>query len=203
MTEQKYIKLFVANYWKTWVLTALIGLVLGAILANQLKPSFEGAISFQLSRPQATQQATAPFYLYDGYYNEQAAILARTNFLNWVTTPRAIYDIYKGAGYEDKITSTSKTANYLKPGDTNITTSTAVLTYHMPSREAATKLGGAVVTYVANNYKVDGLMITGSDPLVLETQPKRVLTALAIAIALTFAAMFISLLLHFFRSDEK
>lgn len=203
MTEQKYIKSFVTNYWKIWIIAALVGLVLGGLIAKRLKSSYEGAVSFQLSRQQTAEQASSPFYLYDGYYNEQTSILARSNFLNWVTTPRAIYDIYKEAGYEDQVTSTNKTANYLKANDANFATNTAVLTYKMPVRNEAEKLGETVVTYVTNNYKVDGVTISASEPLVLETQPKRALTALAVAIAVTFAAMFVSLLVHFFRSDEK
>lgn len=201
MTEQQHIKSFVYNFWKYWLGAAIIGLALGFILVSQLKPKYEGSVTFGLKKEPQVDQSKATFYTYDGYYSEQSAILARNSFMAWLIAPQTVDAVYKAAQVSLGKQSVESLSRVFKVNEVQ-NVNTVDLSFSASKRSDAEKIGAAVVDQVAKMYKGNDTTIQAQTPLVLEVFPPKNLVALAVALATTLAVFFISLLVHYFKPEK-
>ena len=80
--------------WRTVILSSLIGAFACALVAMNLPPATQVALSFTINQ---RQQVTAD-YSYDGYYALRAAELFADTIISWFSTPASVSDIYAAAG---------------------------------------------------------------------------------------------------------
>lgn len=201
MTEKKYMQMFVKNSWPLWLGGFIIGAVVGTIAANNLKPSYDGSVSFRVTRDQTVSQADANYYLYDGYYGEQSALAARSNLASWIKSPRTITDVYTQAGVDLGDKSVEALGETFQVDDDEA----AVLnvSFRDGDSDSAQKIGESLVNIVKSGYKVSDVSITPSAPLIAKVMPSKTLALGGITIAITALAFALSLLIHYFRNDNN
>ena len=201
--EQKYIKSFFGGYTKSWLVALIMGLIIGSAVASQIKPTYEGAVTFTLNEKPALNQAATPFYLYDGYFSKQAAILAHNGLSTWLLSPKTIHDIYAEAGLGlPNISSSSISRLFKVVEDPNINngTNTVTLTFKPKSMDDGEKIGQALAHYTKTSYSAGEATIAASDPLILTVDPPRAVITIGIGVALAFLMFLVSLIRHYLKS---
>ncbi len=203
MTEQKYVRSFFKDYWKVWVWFFAIGLIIGYIFSSQLKPHYEGAVTFSVSRKPDIEQSRAQFYVYDGYYNEQASVILRNNFAAWLTSPKTAYDIYSQSAVDVTHLSTDKLAGLFKVND-NPEVNTVSVAFSDKARDVTEKIGTRIVAYAAEIYpQVSNTVdLHSTTPLVVQVDPPRLLITLGLGLALVIASFFVTLFMHYLKHDN-
>jgi hypothetical protein len=203
MTEQNYLKSFIKDWWKYWLVGTLFGLVLGYLTTARLMPKYQGLVLFTLVNKPALVQKDTPFYLYDGYYNEQAALTARNNLANWLTASKTVYDIYSLAGITPSAPSAQSLNRLFEISDINGTTgaNTVNLITTSGTQQEADRLAKAVIDYTRDHYMSDSVTPVMSGPLVLEVQPTKKLILLGITLATAFSVFLLTLIIHYFKQD--
>lgn len=203
MTEQKYVRNFFTNYWKTWVVFLVIGLVAGYAVASLLKPKYEGAVTFTLSKKPDVAQSDAAFYVYDGYYAGLASVTVRNNFAAWLVSPKTTYDIYTQAGEDVSKVAADKLGQFFSVND-NKDVSTVNVVFSTASHEVTGKVGKAMVDYATRTYPTlaTSADLHSSEPLVSEVAPPRLIVTIGAALALVIASFFVTLLMHYLKEDN-
>lgn len=203
MTEQMYVRHFFKDYWKIWVLFLIIGLAAGYVFARQLKPNYEGSVTFSVSRKPDIAQGQAPFYVYDGFYNEQASVILRNNFAAWLTTPKTGYDIYTQAGVDASHFSAETLAGLFTVND-NPEVNTVSVVFGDKVREVTEKIGARTVAYATETYPQmsNSVELDSTTPLVSQVDPPRTIITIATALALVIASFFVTLLMHYLKHDH-
>ncbi len=204
MSEQRYIKQFVARYWKIWVVALALGLILGWWGSSQFKASQEGTVTFTVMRNKDSNQDNTSIYKYDGYYTLESEILARNNLLAWLKSPKTISDVYTAASLPLPSVSSSGSLSKLftLPDITSISSNVDV-TYEASSEDQAKQLGKSLAEYTNQNYKIPNYIINASSPVVISIAPPRAIIFVAITLALLLVAFVGSLFVHYFAVDSN
>ncbi len=201
MSEVKYIQLFAKTYWKWWLGALIVGLLVGYIASQRLKPAYEGSVSFTLHRNPALSQSSTPFYLYDGYYSEQAALLDRNNFLGWLKSPRTVHDVYERAHLDLPQASSAGLSRFFKVASDTPTNSVDV-TLSTGNSDSSQHLSEALVAYAKDSFKVDNVTLSATNPLILLVQPSQKLIILGVGLAVLLFTFVVTLLNHYFTAEK-
>lgn len=201
MTEQQEISQFANKFWKWWLLSLVFGLILGSFLSKNIKPSYEGAVSFSLNRNAETTPASADYYRYDNYYAEQAAVMARNNLAGWLHAPKTVYDIYVAAGLPapDARSPMSLSKSFTT---SELIASNVDVSYKTGKQEETERLGKALVDYTQKNFPITGYTLKASDPLTTMVQPSTKIVVLGSGLALLLLSFLWSLLAHYFSPSK-
>lgn len=201
MTEKKYIQSFVRSNGKWWLGALVAGLVIGFISANRLEPSYESSVSFTLTKNPASAQNTTDYYTYDGYYRDQASVIARNNLVAWVKSPTTVNAVYNDAQVTLPSNSTDGLSRSFK---VNEATNSNVVDVNVTSskEDEAKQLAGALVNVVKNGYGASDLTVSASSPLIVAVEPPKQIIMVGIALAITAAVFVITLINQYFKSED-
>lgn len=199
LTEKMLVKDFVRQSWKLWAVGLVLGTVIGVSTAGNIKPHYEGAVSFSVSKKQVLSQDKADFYLYDGYYSGQAAAGARGDLAAWVVSPRTVETVLAKSGISTDNTSVLSLGRMFKAS----VSESAILDVSFSSGvEADAKaIGSNLVKTVNSDYSATDVVVKASEPLIVTVKPNKTLVAIGIALAVTILAFALSLVINYFRND--
>lgn len=200
MSEKKYIKSFVASSWKLWVIALIVGAIVGVAASKRLHPSHDGSLSLVVNHTNAIPQQNAQFYVYDGYYTQQAAQTIRNNLFYWLKSPTVVRDIYKQANVAIATKTSADYSRLFKLSDNPLSSSVDVQ-FNTGSDDDTTHLASAIAEYVKNNYKIDNTDIVATAPVIQEVAPPTLLVEAGSILALGFLAFFVSLVYHYFKPE--
>lgn len=200
MSEQKQLIHFIKGFWLWWLVALVVGGLAGYFAYNRIQPKYEGVVGFSLTKSRDLVQKDTNFYLYDGYYSEQAGVSARNNLDTWVRSPQTVYAVYQLAGVElpkKSIESLGLTFQTNEAPEAN----SVDVSFSSDSRVTSEKLGEALTDYVQKNFKASASEIQAREPIVVEVKPASWLVTLVGALGLAFFVFVVTMLIHYFRDE--
>ena len=200
MSEQKYIKLIVKNYWNWWVGALIIGLIVGLMLTSNIKPTYSGSVLFSINRQEKVSQSSANYYLYDGYYSGQGAMGERDDLANWIASPVNVQAALTQAGQSTMANSSGLDKFFTM--DTTQPSNQLTVDYTGKDQTVAKAIGDSLVSQVASNYKADGYTIEASKTFVTTAKSSNSLILAAIALGLALLTLVITLFVHYFATEN-
>jgi len=198
-----YVGFASAKPFKTVVIAAVAGALLGAALASVAPPRVKASLSFTVA--QQARQETAD-YAYDGYYALRSAELISDTLISWLSTPSIVKEIHATAGLglteEEALAAAGRVFRAKKYSSQNV-----VVSFSASDEDAARKLAAAATEVLA--ARASGLVlsstgdslfhVTGSSPVVARAStPPR-----AAAVAGAFIGAFLGLSLAYFARAKK
>lgn len=199
MTEKDLLNKFVRSSWKLWCFGIIAGVVIGLIAVRQIKPHYEGSVSFTVGKKEAITQDKANFYLYDGYYAVQASQAARTDLAAWIASPNTVQSIYKKAKVDLGNRSVESLAREFKSAESR--SSIVDVSFSLPNRDNAVAIGTSLVSAVQGHYSQSDVSIAATEPLILTVSPNPVLVIAGSLIACLILSFGVSLISSYFRND--
>ncbi len=196
-----FLQSFMRRYSKYWLLALVTGAIVGGVVANNLRPTYEGSLSVTFPASQAVNQQEVPFYLYDNFYALEAGNQEKVNYLHWIGTPSTIQAIYRQAGLEypdDPATSVFRT---FTPVSTE-TSNTATVTIRRSSADEATRLTTAL-REVSTRFPTTADTVIVSEPVVTPVVPPTTLVTIATALAFLLFAFLVTFFLDFFSAKPR
>lgn len=200
MTEQKQLIHFIKGFWLWWLAAFIVGGLAGYLAYNRIQPKYEGVVGFALTKSRDLVQKDTNFYLYDGYYSEQAGVSARNNLDTWVRSPQTVYAVYQLAGVElpkKSIESLGLTFQTNEAPEAN----SVDVSFSTDSRVTSEKLGDALIDYVRKNFKASASEIQAREPIVVEVKPASWLVTLVGAFGLSFFMFVATMIVHYLRDE--
>lgn len=197
MTEKQHLHFFIRHSWPIWVVGLVVGLVAARLVVVKLKPHYDGVVSFTLAAKQPLSQSTTGFYLYDGFYAQQAAIGARNNLSAWVKSPLTVQDILQKSGVDLTGLSLNDLGRAFKVSSGNAVV--VDVSFSSNSQPRTISIGQHLVTKVKADYREADISVVSSEPLITVVTASKPLVFAATTAASVIFALAISLIAAYFR----
>lgn len=200
MQSIEHINYFLKKYYIFWLGAIGLGVVAGLIIANNLKPTYQGVMTANFTSNPSLSQLTTPFYLYDNYYGLIAANKEKANYLQWLTEPATIQAIYTKAQIKlpsESAASLAKTFVTLSSDQSN----GATITVSRNTESEARKMMQAVAD-TSKTFPGNAQNLIFSEPFIQPILPSKFLVTLGVTLAF-FVIIFVATLINDFFADQN
>lgn len=201
MELKEYLKIIKENSKVFWAITMFF--VMASVLYFEFKPvRYDSSLTISISRKGI--QSTSD-YRYDDFYRLQADEKFADTVVQWLKSPRIVFDIFSEAGVSAYDRTLKQLSKSLKPE--KLSSQVVEVSFSSPEKESALRISGAITKKISENtellnkdQKEDGWFeIIPHDPIVIKNETN---FSLAIILSLAsglFLAFWAVLLIHYLK----
>lgn len=199
LSEKQLLRRFIIQSWKIWLLGVIVGGCLGILSLSLVKPSFQGSLLLTFNSIPTANQASQPYYTYDGYYNKQTAIITRDDVAGWIKSAPIVSTILQKASVETTAYSLEQLQRFFKVTESRSTN--LEVKYSAQNNSKALEIGQLIANEIKSQFNSNGVVVSASQPIVYTAIPNRILMFLGSIGAATIVAFGLSLVINYFRND--